>query len=269
MYNTARSQISIQLFVFLLVLFCLTGCRKDGPTNSEITDDPAYAQFESTGEEFLISALDEVESIGELPSPALQSVNIPFPLKSQKYLVSSAESDTTFVYGELTPDGFGAVVTERHTYPKGLLLITVRKSYGKPATKVITETRRFTTFQNFQNDTAQQSNVTELYGLSNDTIVTHVDRNGTIETYTFRLPVITRVTKPDGSVKITTRFAVHNKVVSEIRDGSGALVQHRESYGDSTGALTTYTSFPDASWRRVRVLGLSDGSVRREITTGP
>jgi len=146
----------------------------------------------------------------------------------------------------------------------------VRKSYGKPETRIVTETKRYITFQDFLNDTSQQSNITELYGLSTDTLVTHVNRNGTIETYTFRLPVITRVTNPvDGSVRVTTRYGAAGTVRSEVRDGSGNLIQIRETYGDSTGALTTYTQFADSSWRNVRTLGLANGSVHHDITSGP
>jgi hypothetical protein len=49
----------------------------------------------------------------------------------------------------------------------------------------------------YLNDNPQQSNVTEAFGLSSDTIVTHVLRNGTLETYTFHLPVVTRTIHHD------------------------------------------------------------------------
>src|SRR5207249_2986398 len=100
------------------------------------------------------------------------------PPKERRLIVSSTESDTLYIYGELTPEGYGAVVTERHAYPKGILLITVRKVFGKPPTSIVTQTRRYISNSDFLNDTAQQSNITEIYGLSSDTIVTHVLRNG-------------------------------------------------------------------------------------------
>ena len=160
--------------------------------------------------------------------------------------------------------------TERHAYPKGLLLITVRKSYGKPTTRIVSETERYISFEDFLNNSTQQSNITEVYGLSSDTLVTHVTRNGTLETYTFRLPVITRTTNPlDGSIRVTSRFGDAGTVKSETRDGSGNLIQSRSTYGDSTGALTTYTAFADSSWRMVRSTGQADGSILREITSGP
>ena len=251
----------------LAALFWAIGCNKNSPTDITNNESPPQYQFETTGEEFLISALDEIESIADY---ARRAAGFSLPSKTRKIAIASSESDTVYVYGEVTPDGYGAVVTERHTYPKGLLLITVRKSYGKPSTKIVTQTKRYITYEEFLNDSAQQSNITEVYGLTTDTIVTHVTRNGVVETYTFRLPVITRVTNPDdGSVRVTSRYGAAGKVHSEIRDGNGNLIQFRETYGDSTGALTTYTEFADASWRNVRTIGLADGSVHREITSGP
>jgi len=273
--NPIALLVSLALAAFLWVI----GCNKDTPTTTQVGDKPTQYQFETTGEEFLISALDEVESIADYSQRggsvtranlSLNALSASLPPKDRKQIISSIESDTTYIYGEVTTEGYGAVVTERHAYPKGLLLITVRKSYGKPETRIVTETKRYITYQDFLNDTSQQSNITELYGLSNDTLVTHVDRNGTIETYTFRLPVITRVTNPvDGSVRVTTRYGAAGRVRSEIRDGSGNLTQFRETYGDSTGALTTYTEYADASWRNVRTVGQADGSVYHEITSGP
>ncbi len=280
-HKTTSGTHHLMLAVFFAIAtgIFIFGCNKDSPLSAGNDRNLPQYTFETTGEEFLISALDEVESIADYAQRGaisagtgvnLQTLSAILPPKNQKKLISSTQSDTTYIYGEITPDGYGAVVTERHAYPKGILLITVRKSYGKPATRTVTETKRYITYQDFLSDTSQQSNITEIYGLSTDTLVTHVNRNGTIETYTFRLPVITRVTNPvDGSVRVTTRYGAAGKVRSEIRDGNGNLIQLRETYGDSTGALTTFTEYADASWRNVRTIGKADGSVYHEITSGP
>jgi hypothetical protein len=263
----AKSSVAVFVCITLAALSCIIGCGNDAPPSIPITYRPAQDQFETSGEEFLINALDEVESVANL---AQQGGSLLAQSKYHKQIVSSTQTDTTYIYGELTPDGYGAVVTERHTYPKGLLLITVRKSFGKPPAKIVSQVKRYISFQDFLADSVQQSSVTELYGLSTDTLVTHVTRNGLLETYTFRLPVVTRVTSPvDGSVRVTSRFASAGAVRSEIRDGGGNLIQFRDTYGDSTGALTTYTQFANSSWRKTRTIGLSDGSVHHEITSGP
>ena len=108
-----------------------------------------------------------------------------------------------------------------------------------------------------------------MYGTQTDTIVTHVLRNGTLQTYTFRLPVVTRVINPqDGSIRITSRYASNGKILSKVTDGDGNLVQLRSSYGQSDGSTITRTEYPDGSWSQVRTHGEADGTVTRETTSG-
>ena len=120
----------------IILAACSHACREQAPPPVAPTPAGPGLTMEATGEEFLVSALDEVEGIasygGRGPNGAL-------PSKNQKAIIAAAEADTVYVYGEVTSDGYGAVVTERHTYPKGVLLITVRKSYGKPPSHVRSE----------------------------------------------------------------------------------------------------------------------------------
>ena len=135
---------------------------------------------------------------------------------------------------------------------------------------MVTESKQYVRYEDFLGDTAQQSSMTEVYGLSRDTIVTHVMRNGVVETFTFRLPVITRTVNPeDGSVRVTSRYGKEGAVCSEVRDGSESLIQLTMTKGDSLGGVITYTQYPDSTWRNTRVIGRSDGSVFHEITSGP
>src|ERR1051326_6868502 len=175
----ATSPIILLFAMSLAALVWVIGCNKDEPTAAGEGAKASQEKFETTGEEFLISALDEIESIADVAERTgrtaksalnLDRISSSLPSKSQKEVVFSTQSDTTYIYGEVTSDGYGAVVTERHAYPKGLLLITVRKSYGKPATKIVSETKRYITEQGFINDSTEQSNITELYGLSSDTL---------------------------------------------------------------------------------------------------
>lgn len=216
-------------FIFSLIAFIQDGCKNDHLLNAPKDTKPPDYQFETTGEEFLISALDEIQNIADYfeknPSisnsnVSLESLSKSLPSSKHKLLLARPNTDSIYIYGEVTPDGYGAVVTERHAYPKGILLITVRKSYGKPPTKMVTQTKRYITYVDFLNDTTQQLNITEMYGLSYDTIVTHVTRNGVIETYTFRLPVINRVINPqDGSIRVTIRYGAAGAIFSEVRNG--------------------------------------------------
>jgi hypothetical protein len=302
----------------LLIALLIIGCEKKNQL-IQPSDPPETAQFqfEATGEDFLISALDEIHAIADwsnfsrggssaiptglsersdpkstigmssaFQNPALRvesrKRDIPpvlgrgrnsssgLPSKDNKMILAKTSTDTVYIYGEVTPDGYGAVVTERYAHPKGLLLITVRKSYGKGNGHAVTQAKRYISYADLLSDNPQQTNVTELFGLAADTIVTHVLRNGTLETYTFRLPVITRVVNPqDGSIRVTTRYGANGYVISEVRDGNGGLIQLRRSNGQADGSLVTRTEFVDSSWRQVRTLGQADGTVLREVTSSP
>jgi hypothetical protein len=266
---THRSIIAM-VFVALVVTAVLIACErsKQATENSSSKNIPQY-QFEATGEDFLISALENLDAIADWTGVNENAKRTSIlPARNQKTVLAKTSIDTIYIYGAVTEDGYGATITERYTHPKGLFLITVRKSYGKENGHVVTETKRYVSHSDFLNDNPQQSNITEVFGLSRDTIVTHVLRNGTLETYTFRLPVVTRTINPqDGSVKVSSRFALDSMVVTEVRDGNGILAQLRKTYGRSEGSLVTRTEYADSTWRQVRTLGRADGSILREITS--
>jgi hypothetical protein len=253
---------TIPAFVFL-TLIGLNGCSEKAvpPTQPPA---PSLGEFQPTGEELLIGALDEVLAIadwaGSLSSTPQQEGSIAG--------IAGAEADSVYVYGAVTPDGYGAVVTERHGYPKGLLLITLRRSFGRNG-GIVSEILRYISNESFAADLPQQSALTEVLPMQHDTIVTHVLRNGNLETYTFRLPVVTRTTNQvDNSVQVTSRFALNGAIVSEVRDGVGTFVRRTLSSALPSGALETRTEYADGHWRTVSTLGRADGSILREITTG-
>ncbi len=253
-----RPALSSAAVLALLALGTLQGCRETA-TAPAAPAPPAAFPVESTGEEFLIAAVDELAAIAAWADPL--SVRTPGALRKP-------DIDSVYVYGQITPDGFGAVVTERHAYPKGILLITVRKSYGKNG-HVMSETKRYISDETFRSNQPQQSTVTDVAPTAGDTIVTHVVRNGNVEIFTFRLPVVTRTTnQTDGTVRITSRFASGGAVVSEIRDEGGTLVRRTKTTTLPSGAIQTRTEYADGSWRTASTLGQADGSVLREVTSG-
>ena len=249
------SLISLQIF--------FAGCSK----RTDLATQPTEAvpgEIQATGEELLIGAVDEVVAIADwaVPLTALP------PREGSSAGVSGADADSVYVYGQITPDGFGTVVTERHAYPKGLLLITLRRSFGRNGS-IVSDVSRFVTHESFVAGLPQQSVTTEVLPLSRDTILTHVVRNGILETYTFRLPVETRTINQVGNtVQVTSRFALNGAIVSEINDGFGALIRRTLSSALPSGALETRTEYPDGRWRTVSTLGRADGSILREITSG-
>ena len=247
----------------LCVAFVLQGCTRqvDQPTQPV---EPVPGGVEGSGEELLIGAVDEAVAIADWAgslAPLLQREG-----KVEGF--TALEADSVYVYGAITPDGYGAVVTERHGYPKGLLLITVRRSFGRLG-GIVSDIRRYISTESFAADLPQQSVLTEILPSQHDTIVTHVLRNGNVETYTFRLPVVTRTTnQADNSVQVTSRFALNGAIVAEVRDGVGTFVRRTLTSALPSGALETRTEYADGHWRTVSTLGRADGSILREITNG-
>jgi hypothetical protein len=250
-------------FIIVVLGLALSGCTSDTGQPSQPAE-PVPGAFLASGEELLIGALDEVVAIADWAG-SLSSIP---PQEGVPAGAAGTEADSVYVYGEVTPDGFGAIVTERHGYPKGLLLITVRRSFGRDG-GFVSEVKRYISNEGFAADLPQQSIVTEVLPLLRDTIVTHVVRNGNIETYTFRLPVVTRtINQVDNSMQVTSRFALNGAIVAEVNDGVGTLIRRTLSSVLPSGALQTRTEYPDGRWRTVSTLGRADGSILREITSG-
>ncbi|HUI11388.1 MAG TPA: hypothetical protein VL221_13740 [Bacteroidota bacterium] len=243
--------------------FALAACgRQSSPPT--VPDGSSDEAVQETGEQLMIDAVDELESIASWATPdgglartAARSLSL---LKT--------EGDSAFMYGTVTSDGLGVVVTERHTHPKGLLLITVRKSYGTPG-RIVSDVSRYDSYDGFRDNHPQQTTLTEVLPASRDTIVTHVIRNGVTETYTFRLPVVTQViNQVNGTVRITNRYAAGGCVVTEVTDENQALIRRTTSSALASGALQTRTDLPGGSWKVVTTLGRGDGSIVRETVSG-
>lgn len=250
-------------FVLLILAgVLLAGCRRDAADSTvEPTDDQTIVPTESP-QDLLIAAIKNVEDLADWSGPAR------FTGSSAREVLLKTADDTTFIYGEVTTEGLGAVVTERHTYPRGILLITVTKSYGNAAGRIVSDVKRYVSRESFLNDDPASWSTTELFALTRDTIITHVSRNGLQETYSFRLPVLTGTiaSTPEAS-RQNLRFARDHKIVTETRDGNGALLQTRESSAMPDGSLITFTLYSDGTWRNARTLGRADGSILRETET--
>jgi hypothetical protein len=257
----------LALFLVLSCIIILPGCESQ-PSQPPTIQTLQQIPFNPSGEDLLILMLEEMDAIadwaesnGGLPGSVV--------LPGGKVMLSKPTIDTIFIYGEEIGGGLGTVVTERHTYPKGLPLITVRRTYGGPDGETVSELSRYISHQDFFNNSPEQYIKTTLSGLADGRIVTHVERDGIVETFTFRTPVITRNVGSDGSVQVSTRYGTGSAVVTEVRDGAGGLIRLTQSYGTDDGSVYRRTDNPDGSWRITRVLGQADGSILREITTGP
>jgi hypothetical protein len=246
----------------IIFLTLLPGCHKDVAESPVDPGTNGSILPTDTPQDLLISAIQTVEDLADWSGPAR------FTSAPSKQILRKTDADTTFIYGQVTTEGYGAVVTEKHTYPKGILLITVTKSYGNAAGRIVSEVKRYISRDTYLGDEPASSTRTELYALVRDTIITYVRRNGLQETFTFRLPVVTgTIASSPEATRQTIRFARDRKIVVETRDGNGALVQTRENSAMPDGSLITFTRYSDGTWRSSRTLGRADGSVLRETET--
>jgi hypothetical protein len=257
--------------VLVTVAIIFFSCEYEKQSTSPASSSTTDTQSQVEGEEYLVEALDELESLADLSVTATGTTHssILASLRKQTSL-SSVSADTTFVYGEVTTNGYGATVKEKITHPKGLFLITVTKSYGKQNGHTVTETKKYSSVDDYQNGLPQATSTTEVYGLSKDTIVTHVIKNNTSETYTFKLPVITRtINALDGSIKVSSRYGLNNMVVTEVSDGvTNVVSQIKKSYGANDGSLISRIEYPaNGEWKQTRTLGRADGSILKEVTS--
>ena len=245
------------LIVALAVGILLIGCKSPEPSSPpSSTQDPSLEP--ESAQDLLIATLQEIEALSDYSGAGT----------SGKSRLLRLGADTTYVYGEITPEGYGAVVSERHTRPRGVPLITVRKSHGEGGGGVVSEVRQYATTAAFQNDQPAQVTITTVQGLSRDTILTHIVRNGLLETYTFDLPVVTTTIDPVPEYgREVRRFGRDGEVAVETYDGLGRLLQTRRTAGWVDGSLVVRTEYPDNSWRVTRTLGRADGSILRETTT--
>ena len=250
------------MVLLILVAVFLAGCRKDALDSTVNPPDDTTVLPTESPQDLLVAAIKAVEDLADWSGPAR------FISSDVKRVLCKSTDDTTFIYGQVTTEGYGAVVTEKHTYPRGILLITVTKSYGNAAGRIVSEVKRYVSRETFAVDEPASWSRTELYALTRDTIITYVTRNGLQETYSFRLPVATgTIAASPEATRQTVRFARDHKIVTETRDGNGALIQTRESSAMSDGSLITFTLYSDGTWRSSRTLGRGDGSILRETET--
>src|SRR5437899_2733891 len=94
---------SVSGLIPLAIFGCLTtagflgviGCSKDSAPDTPAGEHPVQSQFAPAGEEFLVDALDEIESIAGFSQT---TGNGALPSKSTTSIISSAASDSAYIY---------------------------------------------------------------------------------------------------------------------------------------------------------------------------
>jgi len=126
-----RSAIIHLSFAVLLVPFigaALSGCDKADSVTSNIPDATLPQEYQLTGEQLLTQSLDDIQALSDWAASASQAqLNSPLPLDKS----ANVAADSTFVYGQLSPEGYGSVITVKYGHPKGILLITLKRAHGE------------------------------------------------------------------------------------------------------------------------------------------
>ncbi|MCL4538631.1 MAG: hypothetical protein M1378_03380 [Bacteroidetes bacterium] len=203
---------AISLLVLIFLVFA--GCER---SNDHATDTSAKPPSLSKDEALSImnEVLDDFEFVHQsLLSGTSQAMIAPtrsqpivmsVPTSSERDLdkVGKVATDSIFVYGDTaTINGVlhGIVVTEKHAYPKGLLLITRSAKYSPSNTRGIASvTDRYISWAQYSAGTPEQrteSVIQPQFSSGTDlTIEVHATRTkGSVtlsETYRFTSPTIT------------------------------------------------------------------------------
>jgi hypothetical protein len=271
---------ALKVIPIFAVAFFIFSCSN--PTTSDFN---AKTTDEDTPEALVIDALKNFEEVHEW-------IIAGKPLgKSNALLkVDQVNADSIWIYGDTLTGGIGVVITEKHAYPKGLLLITKNYKYGigtggagdpDDVKKIVNWTKKYISWTQYRNNTPEQEVKTELYA-DNNKIVTYITRknkNGivTTESYTFKNPIVTVINSKDlkivrkgsgssGDIETLTYQNSTGKLLSVRAVGSSA-----GDYGD--GAFhSSYTEydinqppFRVTKFNKVVVLGKGNGEIWRYI----
>jgi hypothetical protein len=105
---------ALKLLSLLTIAFFIFSCSN--PTTSDFN---AKTTDEDTPEALVIDAIKNFEEVHEWILAGK-----PFGKQNALLKVDQVNADSTWIYGDTLTGGVGVVITERHAYPKGLLLIT-------------------------------------------------------------------------------------------------------------------------------------------------
>ena len=156
--------------------------------------------------------------------------------------IEQTTADSIWIYGDTLTGGIGVVVTEKHSYPKGLLLITKNYKYGigsiggQDYPRIASITEKFISWDQYNSNTPETKVETELYA-EDDNIVTHIKRynkNGfvTRETYTFKEPIVTI----DRGLKVVRKGnGTTGEILTLTYDANSGKLLTARSYGNASG----------------------------------
>ena len=286
MFNRALVPIGSGIFKsFVLAFLIFSGC---GKSNNHVTDTTTKPPSLSKDEALSImnEVLDDFEFVHQsmLSGPSLRKTS---PTRSEPIVMKIAQ-DSIFVYGDTaTINGVlhGIVVTEKHAYPKGLLLITKSLKYAPSDTRGIASvTDRYISWAQYNAGTPEQrteSVIQPQFSSGTDsTIEVHATRTkGSItlsETYRFTSPTVT-IDVSKGTRVVRTADATADQIVTATYDQTTGILLTKRVTGQGEappygGFYTQTYNYVDGelnNWVKTTTRGQPDHSVLKIIERYP
>ena len=275
----------MRIIIPILALLIISGCeRSNDHATDTSTKPPSLSKDEALS--IMNEVLDDFEFIHQSMLSG-SSLTTNAPTRSQP-IVMKVEADSIFVYGDTaTINGVlhGTVVTEKHAYPKGLLLITKSSKYSPSNTRGIASvTDRYISWAQYNAGTPEQRTESviqpQFSSGTNSTIEVHATRTkGSItlsETYRFTSPTVT-IDVSKGTRVVRTADPAADQIVTATYDqATGILLTKRVTgqgeappYGGFYTQTFNYVDGVLNTWVKTTTRGQPDHSVLKVIERYP
>ena len=280
---------SAVLFTALLATFALYSCDLTrSKQDAQSPADTAQSISEDEARQLVIDMLDDFEQTDQLLGSNASLHKASLPGKNAPVILS-VTPDSTFVYGDTaTIDGQlnGIVVTEKHAYPKGLLLITKSMKYAPSNTiGIASVSEKYVSWSQYNSHTPETKTITvagpEFSSGTDSSIEAHVTKiQGSVtltETFKFTSPIRTYdMSKSTITVRAADPSA--EQVITAVYDlSTGILLTKRATgqgdislgYGSYYSQSYTYSNGVLASWTKTTTVGQADHSVLKVVEKYP
>ena len=277
------TQGALPLLILLFLIFA--GCERSNDHSTDTsTKPPSLSKDEALS--IMNEVLDDFEFIHQSMLSGT-SLRKSAPTRSQ-LIVMKVATDSIFVYGDTaTINGVlhGIVVTEKHAYPKGLLLITRSAKYSPSNTRGIASvTDRYISWAQYSAGTPEQrteSVIQPQFSSGTDsTIEVHATRSkGSVtlsETYRFTSPTVT-IDVSKGTRVVRTADPASDGIVTATYDQTTGILLTKRVTGQGEappygGFYTQTFSFVDGelnNWVKTTTRGQADHSVLKVVERYP
>lgn len=278
----------VTLLTFLSML-CISGCDLTrNKQDTQTPDNPEQSISQDEAKQILMDMLDDFEQTDELLGSNASLYKASLPGRNAP-IILSVTPDSTFVFGDtMTIDGQlnGIVVTEKHAYPKGLLLITKSMKYAPSNTIGIASiTEKYVSWSEYNNHTPETKTISiagPQYSSGTDSAIeTHVTKiKGSVtltETFRFAEPIRT-VDMSKSTISVRAADPSAQQVITAVYDmSSGILLTKRATgqgdvslgYGSYYSQSYTYSNGVLASWTKTTTVGQADKSILKVVEKYP